>query len=414
MDFIPVNEPLLDGNEKKYLNECIDTGWISSEGPFVKKFEDQFSSTVGRKFGISVANGSVALDAAVTALRISKDDEVIMPTFTIISCAMAVVRAGAVPVLVDSDPITWNMDVSQIETKITNKTKAIMVVHIYGLPVDMDPIIEIAEKYRLIIIEDAAEAHGLNYRGQRTEDRGRMPEIRDQRSGGAPVKCAALSSYEFHGVKRAEGRPCGSFGDISTFSFYPNKLITTGEGGMIVTDNEELAEKCRLLRNLCFQPQKRFVHEELGWNFRFTNLQAAVGLAQLEKLDEHIKRKRRMGKLYTELLTGIPELQLPLPITGYAENIYWVYGMVLKDQVSFDAEEAMRRLKEKGIGTRPFFWPMHEQPVFRKMGLFAGENYPVAEHIARRGFYIPSGLALTNEQIDSVAQIVQEVLRIEG
>jgi perosamine synthetase len=294
-----------------------------------------------------------------------------MPTFTIISCAAAVVRAGAKPVLVDSDPVTWNMDVNQIETKTTNKTKAIMVVHIYGLPVDMDPVISLAEKYGLLIIEDAAEAHGQAYRG----------------------------------------KPCGSFGDISTFSFYPNKLIATGEGGMIVTDNEELAERCRSLRNLCFQPQKRFVHEELGWNFRFTNLQAAVGLAQLEKLDEHIRRKRKMGKLYTELLTGIPELQLPLPKTDYAENIYWIYGIVLKDHVSFDAEEAMRRLKEKGIGTRPFFWPMHEQPVFRKMGLFENEQYPVAERIARRGFYVPSGLALKVDEINHVTESLKNIER---
>ena len=368
---IPVNEPLLDGNEKKYLNECIDTGWISSEGPFVKKFEDQFSSTVNRKFGIAVANGSVALDTAVAALGIGKGDEVIMPTFTIISCAAAVVRAGAVPVLVDCDPLTWNMDVKQVEVKVTARTKAIMIVHIYGLPVDMNPVLSLAEKYGLIIIEDAAEMHGQTYRG----------------------------------------KPCGSFGDISTFSFYPNKLITTGEGGMIVTDNEKLAERCRSLRNLCFQPSKRFVHEELGWNFRFTNLQAAVGLAQLEKLDEHIKRKRRIGKLYTELLTGIHGLQLPLSITDYAENIYWVYGIVLKGQVPFDAKELMRRLKEKGIGTRPFFWPMHEQPVFKKMGLFKGENYPVAKRIARRGFYVPSGLALTDEQIDRVAEIATRILK---
>ena len=206
--------------------------------------------------------------------------------------------------------------------------------------------------------------------------------------------------------QRTEGRPCGSFGDIGTFSFYPNKHITTGEGGMIVTDNEELSERCRSLKNLCFQPQKRFVHEELGWNFRFTNLQAAVGLAQLEKLDEHIKRKRRMGQLYFELLRDIPGLQLPLPKTDYAENIYWVYGIVLKDQVPFDAEEAMHRLKEKGIGTRPFFWPMHEQPVFKKMELFNGEQYPVAERIARRGFYIPSGLALGEEQMRHVCRTI--------
>jgi perosamine synthetase len=367
---IPVNEPLLDGNEKKYLCECIDTGWISSEGPFVKEFEARFAARVGRKYGIAVSNGSVAIDAAVVALGIGEGDEVIMPTFTIISCAAAVVRTGAVPVLVDSDPITWNMDFEQIETKITPRTKAIMVVHIYGLPVDMDPILALADKYGLKIIEDAAEMHGQTYRG----------------------------------------RPCGSFGKISTFSFYPNKHLTTGEGGMIVTDDQELAERCRSLRNLCFQPQKRFLHEELGFNFRFTNLQAALGLAQLERLDEFVERKRNMGRRYNELLADMESIDLPLPATDYAESIYWVYGVVLKDNVPFDAIEAMRRLGERKIGSRPFFWPMHEQPVFHKMGLFRDESYPVAERIARRGFYIPSGLALTDDQIEQVALMLKETV----
>ena len=370
-NFIPVNEPLLNGNEKKYLNECIDTGWISSEGPFVVKFESKFSERINRKFGIAVSNGSVALDLAVSALDIGKGDEVIMPAFTIISCAAAVVRTGGVPVLVDSDPITWNMNVNQIESKITKRTKALMVVHIYGLPVDIDPIIMIAEKYNLYVIEDAAEMHGQTYRG----------------------------------------KPCGSFGDVSTFSFYPNKHITTGEGGMIVTDNANIEKKCRSLRNLCFQPEKRFVHEELGWNFRFTNLQAALGLAQLEKLDEHITKKRSMGKLYTDLLKDIHEFQLPFCRTAYAENIYWVFGIVLKDTVPFEAEEIMRRLKQNGIGSRPFFWPMHEQPVFRKMGLFRNEKYPVAEMLARRGFYIPSGLAITDEQIYKVASELKSITK---
>lgn len=369
MNPIPVNEPLLDGKEKKYLFECIETGWISSEGPFVKQFEEQFAANVGRKYGIAVCNGSVALDAAVAALGIGSGDEVILPTFTIISCAAAIVRAGAVPVVVDCDPHTWNMDVSQLEAKITPRTKAIMVVHIYGLPVDMEPVLALAEKYGLQIIEDAAEMHGQTYKG----------------------------------------RPCGSFGAISTFSFYPNKHITTGEGGMLLTDDEKLADRCSSLRNLCFQPQKRFVHEELGWNFRMTNLQAALGVAQLERLDEFVARKYHIGQRYTELLSNIPGLQLPVPETDYAENIYWVYGLVLNDQVPFDAEEAMRRLAKYKIGTRPFFWCMHEQPVFRKMGLFDGVCCPVAERIARRGFYIPSGMALTDEQMERVAIAVREI-----
>lgn len=368
---IPVNEPLINGNEKKYLNECIETGWISSEGPFVKRFEEAFAARMGRKYGIAVCNGSVALDAAVVALDIGLGDEVILPTFTIISCAAAIVRAEATPVVVDCDPVTWNMDVNQLEVRITPRTKAIMVIHIYGLPVDMNPVMKLADKYGLYIIEDAAEMHGQTYKG----------------------------------------RPCGSFGAISTFSFYPNKHVTTGEGGMILTDDEQLAERCRSLRNLCFQPYQRFVHEELGWNFRMTNLQAAVGLAQLERLDEFVTRKRRMGAHYTELLQDLPGVQLPLPQTSYAENIYWVYGVVLEDSVPFDAREAMRRLGEQRIGTRPFFWPMHEQPVLRKMGFFDRVACPVAERLAQRGFYIPSGLSLTDEQIEQVAQTLREVLQ---
>jgi len=369
--FIPVNEPLLNGNEEKYLVECIRTGWISSEGPFIKKFEEQFAERVGRKYGVTVSNGSVALDAAVIALDLGPDDEVILPTFTIISCAAAIVRAGAVPVVVDCDPVTWNMDVTQIEARITRRTKAIMVAHIFGLPVDMEPLLSLAKKHGLNVIEDAAEMHGQNYKG----------------------------------------KPCGSFGDISTFSFYPNKHITTGEGGMIVTDDAALAERCRSLRNLCFKTEQRFVHDELGWNFRMSNLQAALGVAQLERLDEFVGIKRRMGARYTELLTGTPGIQLPLVHTDYADNIYWVYGMVLDDSVPFDAKEAMARLGKLGIGTRPFFWPMHEQPVFRKMDLFAGENYPVAERIARRGFYIPSGMALTDDQTTRSAAAVKEILK---
>lgn len=370
---IPVNEPLLDGNEKKYLLDCIDTGWISSEGPFVKQFEELFSKRVGRQYGIAVANGSGALDIAVQALCLGPGDEVILPAFTIISCAAAVVRAGATPVLVDADPHTWNMDVSQVAAKLTSRTKAIMVVHIYGLPVDMDPIMELARKYHLKIIEDAAEMHGQTYRE----------------------------------------KPCGSFGDISTFSFYPNKHITTGEGGMLVCNDSELAERCRSLRNLCFQAKKRFIHEELGWNYRMTNLQAALGLAQLERLDEFAVRKRAMGVKYTGLLRGVDGLELMVEKTAYAENIYWVFGMVLKDTVPFDAEEAMRRLGTGGIGTRPFFWPMHEQPVFQRLGLFVGESYPVAERIARRGFYIPSGMALTEGQMQEVVEAVKKLMRAE-
>jgi perosamine synthetase len=368
---IPVNEPLLNGNEQKYLVECIETGWISSEGPFVKRFESQFAASVGRQYGIAVSNGSGALDIAIVALGIGRGDEVILPTFTIISCAAAIVRAGATPVVVDADSATWNMDVSQIEAQITPRTKAIMVVHIYGLPVEMDEISRLADKYGLFVIEDAAEMLGQTYKSL----------------------------------------PCGSFGDLSTFSFYPNKHVTTGEGGILVTDDPHLAERCQSLRNLCFEPHQRFVHQELGWNLRMSNLHAALGVAQLERLDEFVARKRAMGRLYTQLLADLPQIELPLAKTDYAQNIYWVYGIVLKDEVPFNANVASAKLAAANIGSRPFFWGMHEQPVFQKMGLFEGVSCPVATRLARRGFYIPSGLALTEAQIDRVSTVLKEILK---
>jgi perosamine synthetase len=377
MGFIPVNEPDLKGNERKYLAECIDTGWISSEGPFVTRLEDEMAQRAGRRYGIAVCNGSVALDIAVTALNLGPGDEVILPTFTIISCAAAIVRSGATPVVVDADPVTWNMDVNQIAALITPRTRAIMVVHIYGLPVDMDPIVALAEKHGLKIIEDAAEAIGQEYRG----------------------------------------KPCGGFGDISTLSFYPNKHVTTGEGGMLMVDDSKLAERCRSLRNLCFQA-RRFVHDELGWNFRMSNVQAALGVAQLERLDEFIGRKRRMGRHYHDLLQGTPALQLPLEATCYARNIYWVFGVVLDEEFPLDADGAMKEMAAAGIGTRPFFWPMHEQPVFRRMGLFEDVRCPSAERMARRGFYLPSGLALNDEQLSRVCAglraLISEKLGVEA
>ena len=372
MRFVPVNEPLLNGNEKRYLCECIDAGWISSEGPFVKEFEQKMCERSGRKYGVAVSNGTAALEVAVQALGIGEGDEVIMPTFTIISCAMAVTKLGAIPVLVDSDLSTWNMNVSEIEAKITDKTKAIMMVHLYGLPVEADKILQLAKRYQLKVIEDAAEMHGQTY-------------------------C---------------GKPCGSFGDISTFSFYPNKLVTTGEGGMIVTDDEKLADRCRMIRNLCFRKDVRYVHDEISDNYRFTNLQAAVGLAQLERMDEFIERKRAMGKYYTQMLQDVKGLILPVANTDYADNIYWVYGIVLEETIDLDNKELQRLLAVEGIGSRTFFWCIHEQPVYIKAGLFKGEKYSNAEYLARKGFYIPSGLSLTEEQMEQVVRKLKKVINM--
>jgi perosamine synthetase len=370
MSFVPVNEPILTGNEKKYLAECIDSGWISSEGPFVARLEQSLAERVGRKHGIAVCNGSAALEVALAALGVGRGDEVILPSFTIISCAAAVIRTGATPIVVDADPLTWNLDPNEIETKITARTKALMPVHTYGLPVDMDPVLSMGRKHQLLVIEDAAEVIGQTYRG----------------------------------------KMCGSFGDISAFSFYPNKHVTTGEGGMLLTDSDEVAGKCRGLRNLCFGKERRFVHESLGWNFRMSNLQAAIGVAQVERLAETVRRKREIGARYQAVLSSCCLLDLPLPSTNFAENIYWVFGVVLRDEVPFDAEEAMAKLQKLGVGTRPFFWPMHQQPVFRRMGLFESESCPHAERLARRGFYLPSGAALTNDQIDHCAAALLQVL----
>ena len=353
-----------------YLQKCIETGWVSSEGPYVQDFEQKFARICGRKHAISVSSGSAALEIAVHALGIKKGDEVILPTFTIISCVAPLIRIGAIPVLVDADPLTWNMDVSQIEERITSRTKAIMAVHIYGLPVNMDPLLKLAKSYNLLVIEDAAEAHGLLYKD----------------------------------------KICGSLGDISTFSFYPNKLITTGEGGMAVTDDDRIAEKCRSLRNLCFQKNKRFIHEELGWNFRMTNIQAALGLAQIERLDEFINKKRWMGQKYTKILKSLDSIQLPIKETNYSKNIYWVFGIVLNENFPENADSLMKRLKNSGIGTRPFFWPIHNQPVLKKIGLFKTDTFPVAERIAKKGFYIPSGLGLTNSEINRVSRELLSIL----
>jgi len=366
-DFIPVNTPLLIGNEKKYLNQCIDTGWISSEGPFVREFEEKFSKKVGRQYGVAVANGTVALECAVRALGLQAGDEVIMPSFTIISCVQALLNNQLKPILVDSLSDTWNMDVLSIRAKITPKTKAIMVVHTYGLPVEMDEILSLAQEFNLKVIEDAAEAHGLTYKGT----------------------------------------PCGAFGDISIFSFYPNKLITTGEGGMIVMNDQDLYKQCCYLRNLAFD-NPRFVHQHLGYNFRMSNIQAALGLAQLEKLDEFIERKHEMGLLYQQGFQGIDIIKCPVAETSYAKNIYWVFGLIIEN---IKAAKVMQALAQKNIGTRPFFYPMHLQPALNKMGLFKQEQYPKAEYISRCGFYLPSGLALSKNEITRVIEAVLSVLK---
>ena len=371
---IPVNTPLFIGNEKKYLNDCIDTGWVSSDGSYVKKFEEEFAKYIGMDHGISVCNGSLAIDLAVAALELKKGDEIILPTFTIISCISAIIRLGLNPVLVDCCPKTFNMNPDDVIKKISSKTKVIMVVHIYGLPVDIDPIKEIATKNNIKIIEDSAEMHGQTYKSEN----------------------------------------CGSLGDISTFSFYANKHITTGEGGMVLTSDEEIAEKCRYFRNLCFKAESRFVHDDLGWNYRMSNIQAAVGLAQLECIDDFIMKKRDIGKKYQDRLKNLSEIfQLPIERNDFAENIYWVFSLVLREGLDFSLKDITNYLSNHGIGNRPFFWPMHLQPYLIKHGYFKDETYPNSEYIAKNGFYIPSGLGIDDDDInfvcDSIEQAVNEL-----
>ena len=370
-NFIPVNTPLLKGNEKKYLNECIDSGWISSEGPFVEKFEKAVAKVVNRKYSVAVSSGTAAIDIAISALKIKPGDEIILPTHTIISCISQIIRIGAKPVLVDSCKNSWNMDVNLIEKKITKKTKAIMVVHTYGLPVEMDKILHLSKKYNLYIIEDSAEMIGQYYKD----------------------------------------KPCGSFGDISIFSFYPNKHITTGEGGMCLTNNIDIYERCRSYRNLCFQKNKRFVHREIGWNYRMTNMQAAIGLAQLENLKLHVNKKREIGNTYFNALKDLKNIQLPLKTTSYADNIYWVFGLVLNDNNKLNAEKVIEILSKNGIGSRPFFYSMHMQPILKKMKIFDNQKYPVSEYLSENGFYIPSGLGISKDEIKNVIEKLIFILK---
>jgi perosamine synthetase len=367
--FIPVNEPLLNEAARRYVDECITTGWISSEGRFITAFEDSWARYCGVDYGVAVSSGTAALELAVACLELEPGDEVIMPTFTIISCALAITRAGLKPVLVDCDPRTWCLDIDEVAQKITPRTRAIMPVHMYGHPADMDPLLGLARKHNLFIIEDAAESHGATYKGQIV----------------------------------------GGIGDLSCFSFYANKIITTGEGGMVLTKHRELSDRLRSLRNLCFRPERRFYHTHAGHNYRLTNIQAAVGLSQVEAIDQHIAQKQWMGKAYTERLGSLPQITLPVE-EPWATNVYWMYGVVLNDDVPYDAVELAKRLRARGVDTRPFFIGMHQQPVLLEQGLFAGESYPVSERLTDRGLYLPSGLTLTESQLSRVCDVVKEVL----
>lgn len=367
---VPVNTPLITEDDIASVVTALRDGWVSGEGPIVAEFEKSFAQSCSREFGIAVTNGTAAIELVIHALGIGPGDEVILPSFAIISCVSQILRAGATPVFVDSDEQTWNMDVSQIRSVITPNTRAILAVHTYGLPVDMDPLLQIAEEFDLKVIEDAAESHGLQYRGRR----------------------------------------CGSFGLVSTFSFYANKHITAGEGGMVVTNDDELAASIRKYRNLAFQPERRFVHEELGWNLRMSSLQCALGTSQLKRLEDILASRRALGERYQDAFKDLRNVQLPLATTAASKNDYWIFGLVLTGELTGKAPEIQQNLAESGVGTRPFFWPLHEQPVLKTFGMSTQPLLPIASNLGRSGFYIPNGLGLKSEDVDHVIETVRRIL----
>lgn len=363
---VPISKPKISGNELKYVTECIETSWISSKGKYVTQFEEGFADYIGVKHGLAVSNGTTAIHLALAALDVGPGHEVILPTFTMIAAANAVKYTGATPILSDSENDTWNIDPKDIEKRITDKTKAIIVVHLYGHPANMDPIIKLAQKHGIYIIEDAAEAHGAIYKGKKI----------------------------------------GGIGDIGCFSFYANKIITTGEGGMVVTNNDEIAEKARRLRDQSYDMDRRkwLIHNDIGFNYRMTNLQAAIGLAQLEQIDNFITIHRENAACYDSLLKNIKGIRLP-PEEPWAKNVFWMYTiLVKKDTFGISRDELMKKLGEDGIDTRSVFYPIHLQPPYRKE--FEGTVFPVAEKLAKEGINLPSGNTTTKEQIKYVADVI--------
>ena len=372
INFFPVSKPYISKQDILSVNKTFKNGWISSNGPEINKFEKEFSKLVNRKYSTTVSNGTGALEIAVKALGIKKGDEVLIPNFTIISNALAVIKQQATPVLVDCNLENWNIKIEDIKKKITKKTKAIIITHIYSFPNDMDKIIKICKKNKIFIIEDAAEVLGLTYKNKK----------------------------------------CGSFGDISTFSFYANKQITTGEGGMISTNSELLYKKCNSLKNLCFGKINRFNHDDIGWNYRMTNIQAALGLSQLRNIKNIVKKKIEIGKRYYKALNLNKNIQMLPPSNSYSKNIYWVVGILIKNK-KINIKNVVNKLLSFGIQTRPFFWPMNEQNIFKKLKIFSNKNnkYPNSKYLSRNGLYLPSYLKLENKEIDYICDIVNKVIK---
>lgn len=368
--FVPVSKPNIGEEEIKNVNEAMRAGHISgTSGKFIEEFENKFAAYCGVKYGVAVSNGTVALHLALATLDIGKDDEVLVSTFTNMAPVFAILYQGAMPVPIDIEEDTWNLNPGFLEAKITPKTKAILVVHVYGHPADMDPILAIAKKHNLFVIEDAAEAHGAEYKNKRV----------------------------------------GAFGDISCFSFYANKIITTGEGGMLVANNKEYVDKARSLRSLAYGRENRFMHEDVGFNYRMSNLQAAIGVAQLAKADNTIQKKRQIAEFYKNELSGIKDLRLPVE-KDYAKNVYWMYHVVLRGSLAGKRETIRKALQEKGVETRESFVPGNMQKIFIERGLVKSDDCPVANYIGANGFYLPSGPDISREEMKYVTKSLRETI----
>lgn len=367
---IPVCEPKFGKAEANLVEQCVKDGWVSGISPYVERFEEAFAKYSGAKYGVACNSGTTALHLALTTLGIGPGDEVIIPTFTMIATPNSISYTGAKPVLVDAEPMTWNIDPGQLENKVTRKTKAIMPVHTYGHPADMDRIMEVARKHSLRVVEDAAEAHGAEYMGRRV----------------------------------------GSLGDIGCFSFYANKIITTGEGGMLVTNIKELAERAKWLRAHAFGREgKHFYHEELGFGYRLSGLQAALGLGQLQHIDEFVSTRRRNAKHYNDMLGELGKRVTLPPEMPWARSVYWMYSILIEDSLGSSRKELMTSLERDGIETRTFFYPVHSQPVYR--GLHEVGPFPIADNLSKRGINLPSGNNLTEDEVEFVCDSIKKHMK---
>jgi perosamine synthetase len=369
---IAVCEPVISGRELEYVTDAIKTGWISSSGGYVDKLEKRFAEYLGVSSAVTTTSGTAALHLALVAAGVGPGDEVIIPAFTMIATATAICQTGARPVLVDADPISWNLDPAEEGKKVTAQTKALLPVHVYGHSCDMDALAEATAGRNVMVIEDAAEAIGSEYRGKR----------------------------------------CGALGKMACFSFFANKLITTGEGGMVVTSDPELNDRLRYFKNLCFPRSgpRRYLHDDVGFNYRMPNLLAAFGLAQLECVDTYLAARRRNAQAYNARLKGERGITTP-PEADYTLNSYWMYSILIEDDFGLSRDEVMQALAAAKIETRPFFISMHRQPALQKYGVDVSGDYPVTDELSRKGLYLPSGSGLTQPQIERVCEALLALRR---